>query len=332
MSEEPSSGELRAWTIAEADVGARLDAYLSDQLTRYSRVYLRRLIQQGHITVGGKRVKAAYRLREGDQIEAELVEPPREGPEPEPIPLEILYEDEHLAAIDKPAGMVVHPAKGHWQGTLASALAHHFQQLSSVGGPSRPGIVHRLDRDTSGVIVVAKTDSAHHQLAGQFERREVTKEYFALVVGNPDRDRGEIREPIGPHPYQREKMAIRRDIDTARDAHTFYEVIERYKNFAAVRVLPKTGRTHQIRLHLSHLGHPVLCDRLYGGRARIARAEISGREVASPSSKPILERQALHARQLTLQHPVTGESLCLTAEIAEDLQATVEFLRSSAST
>ena len=170
--------------------------------------------------------------------------------------------------------MVVHPAKGHWEGTLASALAHHFGTLSGRGGPTRPGIVHRLDRDTSGVIVVAKNDQAHDALAAQFKAREVEKEYLAIVVGVPELDRDRIDEPIGDHPTHREKKAIRRSDPEARSAVTEYEVVERFVGFALVRARPKTGRTHQIRLHLAHIRHPVLCDRLYGGRVRNHRVGI----------------------------------------------------------
>lgn len=324
MSEPQPPPESHSFEVAEDNVGQRLDVFLSVRFPNYSRVFLRRLINDTHATVGGKRVKAAYRLRLHDKIAIELVAPPREGPEPEEIPLEILYEDDHLAIINKPPGIVVHPAKGHWQGTLASALTFHFQQLSTVGGANRPGIVHRLDRDTSGVIAVAKSDLAHNQLAKQFETRQVEKEYFGIVRGVPDRDRGDIREPIGVHPYQREKMAIRRDHPQAREAHTFYEVIQRFNGFAALRLVPKTGRTHQLRVHVGHLGHPILCDRLYGGHAQITRAELVGG--AADDTLPLLTRQALHARRLALIHPITAEPLAMEAPIPDDMQIVLDAL------
>jgi 23S rRNA pseudouridine1911/1915/1917 synthase len=220
--------------------------------------------------------------------------------------------------------MVVHPAKGHWKGTLTSALQYHFNSLSGAGGPTRPGIVHRLDRDTSGVLVVAKTDQAHFALAEQFEARSTEKEYFAITVGVPDRDRDIIDQPIGIHPYQREKMAIRRDHPTSRPAQTFYEVVERFNGFAAVKVLPKTGRTHQIRVHLAHIGAPVLCDKLYSGRDRITRGELTRN---SDDRDVILTRQALHAARLTLSHPATGERLEFVAPLTRDLQEVIEKLR-----
>jgi len=172
---------------------------------------------------------------------------------------------------------VVHPSRGHLGGTLVNALAHHFSQLSGVGGTCRPGIVHRLDRDTSGILVVAKTDAAHIALAAQWEQRTIVKEYFAIVAGVPDRDRDRIDQPIGMHPHQREKMAIRAGHTTSREASTFYEVQERLAGFAALHVHPFTGRTHQIRVHLAHIGYPVLCDRIYGGRPRLRWATCSAR-------------------------------------------------------
>lgn len=317
------AGELRELIVEPAHDGWRLDAFLALQFPRYSRVHLRRQISAGGVQVDAARAKPAYRLRAGQQVVLSLTELPREGPAPEEIPLTVLYEDVHLVVIDKPPGMVVHPSKGHWQGTLTAALAFHFQQLSSSGGPNRPGIVHRLDRDTSGVIVVAKTDEVHLALAAQFEQRDVEKEYFALVYGVPDRDRDMIEQPIGVHPHQREKMAIRRDHETSREATTFYEVTERFARHAALRVLPKTGRTHQIRVHLCHAGFPVVCDRLYSGRSRVTRGELLG----TRDDTELLARQALHARRIALRHPVTGLRLECEAPLPVDLQLVLDTLR-----
>lgn len=309
--------------VSGSDVGQRLDAFLAARLPQYSRVHLRRAIDAGGAAIDGRPAKPSHRLREGERIRFVVPEVPREGPQPEAIPLDILYEDADMAAVNKPPGMVVHPAKGHWKGTLASALAHHFSTLSTAGGATRPGIVHRLDRDTSGVILVAKTDAAHMALAEQFERRGVEKEYWAIVVGSPPRDRDLIDRSIGAHPYQREKMAVRHDHPTVREAQTFYEVVERFPGFALVRILPKTGRTHQIRVHLASIGCPVLCDRLYGGRARITQRELVG----GGDDTVVLARQALHAHRLKITHPVTGESLELVASLAADLQAVLDLLR-----
>jgi 23S rRNA pseudouridine1911/1915/1917 synthase len=303
--------------------GSRLDAFLAEQFPRYSRVRLRQVINAAAVLVDGKRTKAAYRLRAGQRISIVLPDLPIEAPQPENIPLDILHEDEHLVAVNKPPGMVVHPAKGHWSGTLTSALAYHFKSLSGVGGPMRPGIVHRLDRETSGVIVVAKTDQAHLGLAAQFEDRTTKKEYEAIVVGSPDRDRDTLEQPIGVHPYQREKMAIRANHATTRSAKTFYEVTERFRGFAAVKVLPKTGRTHQIRVHLAHLGCPVLCDRLYGGRSQITMNELAG----AGKADLLLDRQALHAHRLAVTHPISGEAIEFVAPLHDDMQTVLTVLR-----
>jgi 23S rRNA pseudouridine1911/1915/1917 synthase len=311
-------------SVAAEDAGSRLDAFLARQFPGYSRVVLRRAINAAAVLVAGKRVKAAHRLRPGEQVSIRLPDLPRESPLPEDIPIQLLFEDEHLAVVNKPAGMVVHPGRGHWRGTLAAALAFHLGRLSQAAGPLRPGIVHRIDRDTSGLLVVAKTDADHMRLAEQFERRSVEKQYFAIVVGVPDRDCDVVREPIGPHPYQREKMAIRRDHPQARPAETQYEVVERFAGFAAIKAIPKTGRTHQIRLHLSHIGCPVLCDRLYSGRSQLSLGELRRTPDDGP---PLLARQALHAWRLGFAHPATGEALRFEAPLPEDLLAVLAALR-----
>jgi 23S rRNA pseudouridine1911/1915/1917 synthase len=324
MAGEQLSPEPLELVVDESSAGVRLDWFLARQFPNYSRVMLRRVVNAAAVHVDGKRVKAAHRLRGGERVTIALPELEREGPRPENIPLDILYEDAQLAVIDKPPGMVVHPAKGHWAGTLTAALQFHFDQLSTAGGPTRPGIVHRLDRDTSGVLVVAKTDRAHMQLAEQFESRAVEKEYLAVCAGVPDRDRDIIDLPVGVHPYQREKMAVRRDRATSREAQTFFEVAERFDGYSLVKVLPKTGRTHQIRLHLASIGCPVLCDRLYGGRALITRGEISRDET---DEHVLLDRQALHARRLKIAHPVTGESMEFIAPVPADIEGVIEALR-----
>jgi 23S rRNA pseudouridine1911/1915/1917 synthase len=321
-ADELSSAPIEI-VVHENQADARLDWFLARQFPRYSRTFLRRVINAAAAKVGGKRVKASYRVSPGEIISIVLPDLPREGPEPADIPLEILYEDASLAAINKPPGMVVHPGKGNWRGTLASALQFHFDRLSSLGGPTRPGIVHRLDRDTSGVIVVAKNDRAHQALAQQFEARTVSKEYFAIVVGQPDRDRDLIDLPIGFHPHQREKMAIRPGEAASRPAQSFYEVIERFTGFSSVRVLPKTGRTHQIRVHLAAIGCPVLCDRAYGGRSQLTHDELVGGRLPAGSDHEsvLLDRQALHARRLAFVHPDTAEPLQIIAPLPDDLTA-----------
>jgi len=328
MAAEPLGFETTA-----DEVGQRLDAFLAARISEASRVRIRRGIDDKAAKVDGKVHKASYRLREGQRVEFVLPPPPASGPEPEPIPLSILYEDESLAVVDKPPGMVVHPAKGHWSGTLASALVHHFQQLSSHGGESRPGIVHRLDRDTSGAIVVAKTDLAHQRLADQFKARTVRKEYLAIVSGRPDLDRDLLDHPIGDHPTHREKKALRSDHPSSRDAQTFYEVEERFPGYALIKALPKTGRTHQIRLHLASIRCPVLCDKLYGGQSRLTIADCRTR-CRSPhlakdreADEILLGRQALHAHRVSFAHPLSGKQMEICAPVPDDIQQLLLILR-----
>ncbi len=309
--------------VDERSAGRRLDAFLAEQFPRYSRVHLRKVINALGVKVDGHRPKASVALKAGQKVSIVLPELPRARPQPENIPIEIIFEDDHLVVLNKKPGMVVHPAKGHWAGTLTSALEFHFEELSSVGGASRPGIVHRLDRDTSGVMVVAKTDRAHLKLAAQFEARTISKEYFAIVVGRIDRDRDAIDRPIGFHPQHREKMAISHAID-AREAYSFYEVIERFRGVTTVRVIPKTGRTHQIRVHLASIGFAVLCDRQYGSRSQITLGELREQPELD---EVLLGRHALHAIRLAFDHPETGERVEFEAPLPKDIEQTVEALR-----
>jgi len=311
--------------VDETGAGVRLDAFLASHFPDFSRVHLRRVITAGGVQVDDRGGKPAYRLKPGQRVRVVLPEIPREAPKPENIPLWVLFEDDHLAAVNKPPGMVVHPARGHWTGTLAGALQYRFgPTLSGSGGPTRPGIVHRLDRDTSGVILVARTDQAHARLAAQFAERSIEKEYLAIVAGSPQRDRDQIDRPIGVHPHTREKMAIRTDPAVSRPAQTFFEVLERFEGFAMLRVVPKTGRTHQIRVHLCHVGFPVLCDRQYGGRSQITRGEVRKQP---EDGTVLLDRHALHARKVSFRHPATGEPMTVEAPLPDDLQAVLAELR-----
>ena len=324
------------FVVPDEAAGQRLDVFLTARIPQTSRVRIRRGIDAGTTLVDGVAEKAALRIEAGQQIDFTLPPPPAVGPEPEPIPLDILYEDAAIAVVNKPPGMVVHPARGHWSGTLASALVHHFGQLSQHGGAIRPGIVHRLDRDTSGVMVIAKTDAAHINLSEQFQNRTVEKEYLAIVLGSPDRDRDIIDFPIANHPSHREKMALLANHSTSRPAQTFYEVAERFRGFALVRCFPKTGRTHQIRLHLESIRCPVLCDKLYGGRALLTLEELRNMtrvKHLAPAASPavaVLDRQALHANVLRVTHPTTGEPLEFRAELPADLERVLMLLRESA--
>ena len=306
--------------------------FLARALPGQSRSFLARVIGRGTVRVDGVAARPSHVLRAGSVVRFTVPEPPRAGPAAEEIPLAFLHVDPWIAVVDKPAGMVVHPAKGNWKGTLAGALKWHLEGrgtdaaagLSTAGGPTRPGIVHRLDRDTSGVIVVARTEEAHHALARQFERRSVAKTYLAITQGAPQLDRDEIALPIGIHPYQREKMAVRRDHSTSRDAVTRYEVLERFRAAALVQVAPQTGRTHQIRVHLAAIGCPVLCDGLYGGRTVIEPGFLG-----LPPGPPLLSRQALHAARLALDHPASGERMEFAAPLPADMQEMLAALRAS---
>lgn len=327
VAAEPQSFEFE---MTAAEEGQRLDIFLAEQFPELSRVKLRRTISAGHAVIDGETVKPAFRLEPGQRlvlaIPPNLFDDEQKG---EAMELDILWEDEHLIAINKPANLVVHPAKGHWRGTLTSGLIHRFQQLSSLGGATRPGIVHRLDRETSGVILVAKTDQAHMGLVDQFQQRTVAKEYWAIVSPAPNFDQDRIDLPIGKHPYQRERMAIRENHATSRPAETVFQVTERFQGFAVLRVSPKTGRTHQIRVHLAHVGCPVLCDRLYSGRASLTEAMLHGGvdQAAGDDASALLKRQALHAQRISFQHPLTGQALTIEAPLPADLLQTWEALR-----
>jgi 23S rRNA pseudouridine1911/1915/1917 synthase len=327
LSQTPQEFEIKSRTG-----GKRIDAYLASRYTDYSRQVIQKVIDAQAVLVNGSPVKASYRIRPGDVVSIRLPELPDTTPEPEEIPLEVVYEDEDLTVVNKPAGMVTHPAKGNWRGTLVNALQFHYDKLSRLGGEHRPGIVHRLDRDTTGLLVVVKDELAHRRLALQFETRQVHKEYLALVAGVPVRHSDYIERTVGFHPTCREKMAIREAVDGGKAASTFYETVERFRGFALLRCKPRSGRTHQIRVHLTHIGHPILADKLYSGRDRITLADLLGPERLteldkSPGAVTLIERQALHAHGLRFQHPKSGKELDLTAPLPEDFARTLAALR-----
>lgn len=286
----------------------RLDVYLSEIQKEISRSRIKKLIEENRVTVNGAPARAKYKLKAGDRVRLEIPAPAPLEIAAEPIPLDIIYEDECMVVVDKPAGMVVHPAPGHATGTLVNALLAHCTDLSGIGGVERPGIVHRLDKDTSGLVLVAKTQAAHNSLARQFKRREIKKVYLALVKGRVRRDRGLIDRSIGRHKLHRKKMAP--DIPTGRDAQTGYEVIRRFEHFTFLRLYPKTGRTHQIRVHVACMGHPILGDALYGGKVDGKRKKIA--------------RQALHAHRLELSHPLTNAKMVFESPVPEDMMDYLE--------
>lgn len=293
--------------------GLRLDQFLSQMLTAQSRSYLQKLIKQGNIIVNGDKKKSSYNVKTNDEIIVTLPSPIPLEVVPEPIPLSIIYEDTNLIVIDKPAGLVVHPAAGHFSNTLVNALVYHCgKSLSGIGGVLRPGIVHRLDRDTSGCIVVAKDDVTHIDLAKQFQERRVLKEYIALVSGWVKELHGTLTAVIGRHPVHRKRMTVR--YDAGKEAITSYEVIERFQKATLLNLKLGTGRTHQVRVHMVHMGHPVLGDEEYGEK----RSRLPGVEIA---------RQMLHAYKLGFTHPIKSEWMEFTAPIPQDMQELLIYLR-----
>lgn len=279
--------------------GLRLDAYLPEMEPSLSRSAVQKLLEKGEILVGGKPVKKNYRIKPGDEIEYQLPEPEEVDILPENIPLDIRYEDEDVIVINKPKGLVVHPAPGHWSGTLVNALMYHCgDSLSGINGEKRPGIVHRIDMDTSGLLIVAKNDFAHAALAEQLKDHSLSRVYEAVVVGNIKADSGTINAPIGRHPLDRKKMTVTEK--NSREAITHFEVIARYQGFTHLRLRLETGRTHQIRVHLSWQNHPILGDSVYG----------KGKQLG-------LDTQCLHARSLTFRHPRDGRVVTVDSELPE---------------
>ena len=291
--------------------GNRLDQALHGRFPEFSRARLQDWIKRGRVLVNGAAARASRTLRAGDRIDVEPAELPPLRAAPEAIPLRVLYEDEHIVAIDKPAGMVVHAGAGAHAGTLVNALLGRFQSLSALGGELRPGIVHRLDRFTSGVILVAKNDAAHRALAALFAGRQVEKTYLALVHGNVAADRGRIEKTIARDPRHRTRMTAR--LGRGRAAWTEYQVLARYPGFTLLEVRIGTGRTHQIRVHLSSIGHPVAGDRLYGAPAK--------NDIHPPGG-----RFFLHAHRIRFEHPFTGQPVEIGSPLPEDLKAWLERL------
>jgi 23S rRNA pseudouridine1911/1915/1917 synthase len=306
-----SDNEIVLLAVRESDAGTRLDAFLADQIDGWSRARLQRLIEDEEVLVNGKPAKPSYKLRAADEIEVELTPPPAASFTPEDIPLDIVFEDDFLIVVNKPAGLVVHPAAGIHSGTLANALAYHFQKLSTRAGDIRPGIVHRLDKDTSGLMVVAKQEATHESLADQFRAREVFKSYVALVHGVVKQESGRIEQPIARDPRTRIRMAV---VPAGRGALSLYRVRRRFSRFTLLDVELKTGRTHQIRVHLCWLKHPVVGDEIYGGGR-----DKTVRDVRLRAAIRKLQRQFLHAERLGFRHPASGESMQFVAPLPAEL-------------
>ncbi|MEC9487973.1 MAG: RluA family pseudouridine synthase [Halanaerobium sp.] len=300
--------EIEYIQVEEGIKDIRLDKYLADKIPGLSRSYLQTLIKDGQVLVGGEEQKPSYRVSTGEEVKVTIPPPKEMELEPEQMELDILYEDEDLIVINKKPGLVVHPAPGNYDSTLVNALLYHCDDLSGIGGVQRPGIVHRLDKDTTGVIVVAKNDHTHRALRKQFKTREVEKKYLAVVHGYLTHKRGKIVAPIGRDPNDRKKMAVSKD---GREAISIYQVVEELAGYSNLEIEIKTGRTHQIRVHLSYLNHPVVGDKKY----------------SSHPVPPGINRQLLHAWKLSLRHPGTGRLLTIEAPIPGDMEGFLKEMR-----
>lgn len=296
--------EIRTYEVLPREAGVRLDQFIV-RSSGLSRSAVQRLIQEERVRIGGRPLKASYRVRARNRVVVALPPPEHLGLEPEPIPLDLLYEDPDVLVVNKPPGLVVHPGAGRRRGTLVNALLHHCPGLSAIGQTERPGIVHRLDKETSGCLVVAKTEIAHRALTRQFETRQVKKTYLALVHGSVKTARGKITLPIGRHERERKRMAVR--TRKGRETETIFHVLRAVPDCTLLAVVPTTGRTHQIRVHLAAIGHPVVGDKLYGGRRE-------------RTSRWRAARQLLHAWKLDFAHPCTGARVESTAPLPPDFQ------------
>lgn len=312
----------RLFTVDRSQSGQRLDVFLVQNDQSLSRSRIKRAIEDGEVLVNGLTPKPSQRLKEGDLIRLNLQQAKEALALPQEIPLNIIYEDAAIIVVNKEAGMVVHPAPGNYDHTLVNALLFHCRDLSGIGGVLRPGIVHRLDKGTSGLIVAAKSDAAHHSLAAQFKNHEVEKTYLALVWGDIKGDRGEIILPVGRHPGDRKKMSTKSK--RGREAITYWKVRERYGLATLLEVEIKTGRTHQIRVHLSDRGYPVVGDAVYGNASKIR----SITDAVLKAQFKALNRQALHAARLSFTHPQSGAKVVFEATMPEDMAGLCAQLRS----
>jgi len=320
--EKQEEGNSFSILVTAKNQGRRLDQFLSETDLNLSRSQAKSLIEKHHIFLNQKPTKPSAHIKAGDTVSGTLPKPSPLSLKPEPIPLTILYEDSSIIVIDKPSGMVVHPAYGNPSGTLVNALLYHCKDLGGINGVLRPGIVHRLDKNTSGVMVVAKDDEAFHQLTKQFKNRTVEKVYFAIVYGKFRQNEGLIDSAIGRHPSERKKMSTR--TKKGRAAITRWNKLEEFDSCTLLEIFPQTGRTHQIRVHLSSIGHPLLGDPLYGRKGRPGA-------IHDPVLKECVKRmnrQALHAHRLEFDHPRTGERVQFFSPIPHDMKEVLEWLRS----
>ena len=324
MSDEKSesAGVTEQLHVGHSIRERRLDKYLHGRFSNLSRSFIQNSIKQGAVKVNGKIAKQSQKLNPGDIIDFAPPEPPSKDIMPEDIPLNIIYEDEELIVLNKQPGMIVHPARGNTHGTLVNALVFYSDELSTGLGEFRPGIVHRLDRNTTGVMVITKNDAALWKIAKQFENRQVNKTYLAIIHGTPELTADRINIPLGVHPWIREKYAVRPE--TGKEAVTFYEVLEAFRGFSLLKLTPKTGRTHQIRIHLSYIKHPIVADDMYGGKL-VYQWQLANTEPAV--QEPILSRVALHAFSLEFTHPVKNQMMKFEAPLPQDMQNLLNELR-----
>jgi 23S rRNA pseudouridine1911/1915/1917 synthase len=318
------------FTIRDRMDGNRLDQYLVKRFPDYSRAYLQKLIKRGSVLIDDKPVKASTKIHADQEILVLLPKMEALHLKPEVMPLEILYEDDYLAVLNKLPGIVIHPARGHLSGTLVNGLLSYFDNLSDASDVYRPGIVHRLDRDTSGVLLIAKQNQAHADLSRQFEERMIHKEYLALVEGEMEVAEGSIVLPLGMDPKNRERMCVQHG---GKEAVTHYKTIARYAGFTLVHVFPKTGRTHQIRVHLKSLNHPIVADEMYGAAPYLTKSQIVAKsqkmEMAeAEKTEPLMTRQALHAWRLSFTHPITRENKTVVAPLPLDFAAILSVFQS----
>lgn len=307
--------------------GRRLDVYLAAKYSNYSRTFLNKLVKEGKVTINGEQVKPHYELKRYDKIHVELPVFHKATLVPENIPIDVIHEDDYLLIINKPADIIVHPARGNMTGTLVNALVFYCDTLpegETEESKIRPGIIHRLDRDTTGAMIIVKDEASRGWIGKQFEDRQIKKEYLTIVEGMVELDEDIIRLPIGRHKKCPEKMAV--DRMHGREAVTIYHVEERFKGFTLLRVQIKTGRTHQIRVHMAAIGHPVTCDAQYGRREELYLSELNGGE-HTEGEEPIIDRQALHAHNITFNHPGSKRLETYTAPLPKDMTNLLEALR-----
>lgn len=306
--------------VSDDNAGDRVDAFLASAVADLTRSAAQRLIEQGLVRVDGKEVRSSHKLSNGEEISISIPPPEPSAATPEHIPLDILYEDADVIVVNKPAGMTVHPGAGISSGTLVNGLLGHCSDLSGIGGEIRPGIVHRIDKDTTGILVVAKNDASHQGLASQFSQHSVKRVYYALVFGSLKTDKGRIEGEIGRHPVDRKKMSG--SAKHGRHAVTHWKVLARYPGVTLLKLNLETGRTHQIRVHLSEAGHPLLGDSVYGGDARLGN-------VKDPKLKSLVKdlgRQALHAKTLGFIHPSSGKYIEFDSDLPQDMQRIIDYL------